>query len=227
MHTIARLKLKDKHFEILVDCEKAIELKKKKANSNDIRDVLVVDEVFKDHKKGLKFSQLELVDAFGTEDIYEIAAKILNEGELLLPQSYREKEREAKFKQVVNFIARNCIDPRTNAPYTAERIESLLKEVGVKIEENKPADEQALRILREIESKIPIKFETKKIQIKIPAAYVGKAYGFIAKLKHEKEEWLPDGSFECIIYLPVGMQAEFYDRLNALTHGSAITKEVS
>ncbi len=152
---VARIKIKGKNFEIMVDCDKALALKKNKdANVTNVRDVLAIDEVFNDYKKGLKVSTSDLKSCFGTEDIYEVAAKIISDGEIVLPQEYRDKEREQKFKQIVDFLVKNSVDPRTNAPYTAERITSVLKEVGARIDEKRSADEQALSIIKQIESKI-------------------------------------------------------------------------
>ncbi len=224
---VARIKIKGKDFEIMVDCDKAINLRKNKnISASSVRDILGIDLVFSDYKKGLKVSASDIKDAFGTEDINEIAAKIISDGEIVLPQEYREKEREQKFKQIVDFLVKNSIDPRTKAPYTAERITSALKEVGVRVDETRSADEQALIIIKQLEAKIPIRIETIKLKITIPAAHTGKAYGIFQKFTKTKEEWQSDGSLLCIIDLPAGMQMDFYDKLNAITHGSAITEEI-
>ncbi len=227
VNVVARIKIKGKNFEIMVDCDKAIELKKKKdINAASMRDVLAIDGVFSDYKKGLKVSDSDFKNAFGTEDINEIAVKIIKEGEIVLPQEYRDKQREAKFKQVVDFLVKNCIDPRTKAPYTAERITNAIKEAGAKIDEKRKADEQALLIMKQIEKIIPIRIETIKLKIIIPAAHTGRIYGLLQNFNKLKEEWLSDGSLSYVINLPAGMQLEFYDKLNAVTHGSAVTEEI-
>jgi len=227
VNVTARIKSKGKDFEIMVDCDKAIALKKQpNISAGMLRDVLAIDVVYSDYKKGFKASLSDLREAFKTEDVYEIAAKIIKEGEIMLPQEYREKSREQKLKQVVDFLARNCIDPRTNAPYTSQRIELALKQVGARIDENKNTDEQALAIIKELESVMPMKISTKKIKIIVPAIYVGKIYNLIKNLKKEREDWLNDGSLSCVINLPAGMQIEFYDKLNNMTQGSAITEDV-
>lgn len=226
---VARIKAKGKNYEIIVDCDKALALKKQsqgKITPIMLRDVLAIDTIFTDYKKGFKANVNELKVAFGTDNIYDIATKILNDGELLLPQEYREKAREQKIKQIVDFLARNCIDPRINAPYTSERITTALKEVGAKIDENKSVEENALIVIKELEKTLPIKIAVKKIKITVPPAYVGHVYGLLKNFTKEREEWLNDGSMFCIINLPAGMQLEFYDKLNNATHGSAITEEI-
>lgn len=226
---VARIKVKGKNFEIIVDCDKALALKRQGKITNPataLRDVLVIDTVFSDYKKGLKVSSSDLKNAFDTDNVYDVAAKIILNGEIVLPQEYRDKAREEKLKQVIDFLSRNCVDPRTGAPYTPERIGSAIKQVGAKIEENKPVDEQALIIIKDLTTVLPIKIEMKKIKIIVPPAYVAQVYGFLKNFTKEKEDWLGDGSLSCVINLPAGMQLEFYDKLNNITHGSAVTEEI-
>jgi len=72
---------------------------------------------------------------------------------------------------------------------------------------------------------IPIKIETKRIKITIPAIQTGKAYGLVTQYK-EKENWLNDGSLEVVVNIPAGITLDFYDKLNSVTHGSALTEEL-
>jgi len=224
---VARIKIKGKNFEIIVDCDKALALKKQgKIAANMLRDVLAIDLVYTDYKKGFKASMNDLKEAFGTDNIYEVAAKILMNGEILLPQEYRDKAREQKIKQVIDFLARNCMDPRTGAPYTAERISAAMKQINARVDENKSVEDNALLITRELEKILPIKISMKKIKIVIPPAYTANAYNLLKNFAKEKEEWLADGSLSCIINIPAGMQLEFYNKLNSITRGSAITEEI-
>ena len=79
--------------------------------------------------------------------------------------------------------------------------------------------------IEEVKKILPLKIETKRLKIKIPAQFTGKVYGIIQEYK-EKENWLGDGSLEVNINIPVGMQMDFYDRLNSITHGAAVTQEI-
>ena len=72
---------------------------------------------------------------------------------------------------------------------------------------------------------IPIRLETKRIKITIPAIHTGQAYGIITQYK-EEERWLDDGSLEAIISVPSGIVIDFFDKLNGVTHGSALTEEI-
>lgn len=220
---ISRIKVKGKLFEIKVDLDKALAFKKQ--NKGNARDFLSTDLIFTDIKKGFKPTIQDLKDCFGTEDHYKIAEKIVRDGEVQLPQEYRDKMKEEKVKQVVDFLAKNCVDPRTGAPYTPERIEEAIKQTGARID-NRAVAEQALVIIKDLEKILPIKIETKKILIIVPAEHTGKVYGLLKSFNPEKEDWQNDGSLKAIINLPAGLQLEFYDKLNNITHGAAVTQEI-
>jgi ribosome maturation protein SDO1 len=221
-NTEARIKIKNKNFEILVDLDKALDLKKGK---NVLpQECLAVDVVFSDTKKGLKVSEKDLNEAFGTSDIFAVAERIVKNGEILLPAEYKKKEQDNKRKQMIEFLAKNAIDPLTKRPHTPTRIEEALDKAGVNID-NRAVEEQIPRVIEELKKVMPIKIENKKLKIRVPAMYTGKAYGLLQIYK-EKEDWLDNGDLSCVINLPVGLQMEFYDKLNSITHGSAIAEEV-
>jgi ribosome maturation protein SDO1 len=218
----AKLTIKGKHFEVLVDVDKAIQLRQGKPVS--INNILAVNTVFSDIKKGIKVSEADLNATFNTTDINVIAERIIKHGEIEVPAEYRDKAREDKLKQIIDFLAKNALDPGTGKPHSASRMQSAIQESGVNID-NRPVEEQISKILEKIRPIIPIKIETKKLSVKIPAVHTGKAYGLLQEYK-EKEEWLNNGDLIVIINLPAGMQMAFYDKLNAVTHGSAVVEEV-
>jgi ribosome maturation protein SDO1 len=216
----ARIKKAGKHFEIIVDLDAA--LKFKKGLSSFIQ--AETEFIFKDIKQGERAPENELKEAFGTTDVNEIVKKIVKEGEIQTTQEYRDAEQEKRFKQVVDFLTKNAYDPQTGRPHTAERIKNALEQANVNIK-NTSIDSQINEILEKISGLIPIKIETKKVKIKIPAIHTGKAYGVVAIYK-VSENWLNDGSLEVIVEVPSGMIMDFYDKLNGVTHGSALTEEI-
>ncbi len=219
----ARMKIEGNVFEILVDCEKALEFRKGKSVGLD--DVLASDMIFKDVKKGEKASEHLMSKYFGTTDHREIAIKIIKKGEVQLTTEYREKEREEKRKQIINIIHRNAVDPKTGLPHPPLRIENALTEAKVKIDENKTAEDQVQDIIKELRSVLPIRFETKEVAVKIPAKYAGSSYSALKQYgKLLKDEWQNDGSLVAVVELPGGLLDEFFDKLNGLTHGEVETK---
>ncbi|MEK6875658.1 MAG: ribosome assembly factor SBDS [Nanoarchaeota archaeon] len=219
--TTARAKKTGKTFEILVDMERALKYKK---GEIAVVDFLAADFIFSDIKQGEKASEKDLVKAFGTEDVYEIAGKIVKDGEILLTQDYRDAEKDRKEKQVIDFLVTNSIDPRTGNPHTPDRIKNALEQAHMNIK-NMPIESQISEIMAVISPILPIKIEIKKLKINIPAIHTGKAYGLVNTYK-ESEEWLSNGDLEIILNIPAGLIMSFYDKLNSVTHGSALVEEI-
>jgi ribosome maturation protein SDO1 len=218
--TTARIKAKGKPFEIVVDLEEALAFKKGTSDWLEIGG----DRIFTDVKKGNVASGKDLEECFGTTDVSEIGKKIVKNGEILTTQDFRDAEQEKRVKQVVDFLSRNAINPQTGNPHTPQRIESALNEAHVNIK-NGPIENQIKDIIEQISKILPIKTETKKIKITVPAIHTGKVYGIVAQYK-EEENWLNDGSLEVVISIPSGMVMDFYDKLNSATHGAALTEEL-
>ena len=79
--------------------------------------------------------------------------------------------------------------------------------------------------MHKIKVVLPIKFETKEIEIMIPHQYASKMYGTVSSYgKILKDTWTNEGSWIVNIEIPAGMQTEFYDKLNSLTHGEVEIK---
>ena len=220
--TIARLRSGKLTFETMVELNSAMKLKKGEAVN--ITDVIRDTAIYTDLKKGMHAGKAELENAFGTTDFPSLVEKIVKKGEMEVTQEFRDEAFEKRRKQVVDFLVRNAVDARTNRPFTPDMIENSLKHAGIKIE-NKSVETQISGILEKLSKILPIKIETKKIKIKIPAQHTGKVYGLIQEYK-EKEEWLSNGDLSVILNIPVGILMEFYDKLNSVTHGSALTEEV-
>lgn len=218
--TTARIKKNGMHFEILVDLDEALKFKKGESSSPGLE----TERIFTDLKKGFKAAENDLEVAFGTTDSTEIAKVIVKQGEIETNQEHRNEEKEKRIKQVVDFLVRNSIDPKSGRPHTPDRIKSTLEQAHVNIK-NVPIENQIKEILEQINSLIPIKIETKKYKIRVPAIQTGKAYGVLTQYK-EKEDWLNNGDLEMVVSIPAGLVLDFFDKLNGVTHGSAIADEI-
>ena len=219
-NTIAKIRKGSTTFEIVVNLEDALKVKKGES------DYLIVegDSIFLDIKRGDRASTAELSTAFGTTDVTEIAKEIVKRGDVHVDQAHRTEEQEKKLKQIVDFLATNAIDPQSGRPISSERIKSAINDAHVNIK-NVSVESQIQDILDALAPIIPIKIETRKIKITVPAIQTGKAYGIIAPYK-EKENWLADGSLEAVVKVPAGILIDFYDKLNSATHGSSLTEEI-
>ena len=221
---IARLDRMGSHFEILVDCDKALEYKAGKSVS--LRDVVATADVFFDVKKGLKAGAIEMKKIFGTDDAMKISEIIIKQGQVQLTAKHQEKIREEKRKQIVNIIHRNSVDSQTGLPHPAQRIENAMQQAKVKIDEHKTAEEQVDNVLTQIRAIIPIKFEKRELEVKIPAQHAAKSMYLLKRYNMTKNEWMNDGSLLARIEIPAGVQDEFFSELNKITRGENESKIV-
>lgn len=217
---VARIKVKNKHYEIQVDLDAALKIK---AGKGDIVTTLDSDGIYYDIKKGTLAADKDLLDAFATTDIYQIATQIIQKGEVQKTQEFRDNEKDAKMKQVINLILRNAVDQHER-PYTEERIKKAIEEAHISMD-NRPAEQQISGIIEKLKTLIPIKIETKRIKLTIPSSYTGQVYGLLKDFK-ESEEWLANGDLQTIMNIPSGMQLDFYDKLNSITHGAVRSEEL-
>jgi ribosome maturation protein SDO1 len=219
----ARLEYYGEHFEILVDPDLASDYKR--GQEINVEDILAVEEIFKDAKKGDKASEEAMMKAFNTSDHVEVAANILKKGQIQLTAQQRKEMQEEKRLMVIATITREAINPQTKLPHPARRIEIAMEEAKVRIDPFKSVDEQVNTTLKAIRTKIPIRFEKVKVAIRVPGDFSGKVYGSIPEFgKAIKEEWQQDGSWVAVVEIPGGMQDNFYHRLNELTRGQVETK---
>ena len=220
--TIAKLRSGKLFFETMVDLDNAMKLRKGEEIS--MGDVIRDNAIYTNLGKGMKAGSAELEQAFGTSEFEKVVEQIVKKGIIEVSQEFRDEALEARRKQVVDFLVRNAIDGQTGRPFTPDTLQNALKDAGVKIE-NKNVENQITRIVDSLKQVIPIKIETKKLKVIVPAMHTGKAYGLLTEYK-EKEEWLSNGDLQITLNIPVGIQMEFYDKLNSITHGSAITEEI-
>ena len=221
--TTARISRSGEKFEILVKPEPALEYKMGKPLS--ISQFLVIEEIYSDAGKGTRASTEKLEKAFGTLDPVKIAEEIMHHGELQLTTDQRRQLVEDKRKQIVAFISRNCIDPRTGTPHPPIRIEQALAQVKYSIDPFKSSDEQAKDIIEELRSIIPIKMEQMRVAVKILAEFAAKGYGAVKGYGTiSKEEWQKDGALVAVVEMPAGVYGPFIERLGKITQGTIQTK---
>lgn len=219
---IARATKNGVTFEVLVDPEKALEFRKGKAYS--IENILAVNQVFKDSKKGERASNEDLKKGFQTADILKIAEIIIKEGEVQLTTEQRRKMVEEKRAEIAGIISRQGVDPKTHAPHPQQRILNAMEQAHVDIDPFKPAKDQVPQVINRLQPIIPIAFEKLTLAIKIPVENAGKAgYSLREFGEVEKEEWT-SASWIAVLTIPAGMQTALYDKVNSLTAGKAEVK---
>ena len=219
----ARLKTHGTTFEVLVDPDGALALKR--GERVNLEDILAVEDIFENASRGDRSPEEDLQKAFGTLEVLPIAEIIIKKGEISLTAEQRKQFIENKRRQVIEVIARNAINPQTKTPHPPERIEQAMTEARVNIDPTKSIDELVKIAMKAIRPLIPIRFEEVEVAVKIPPAYAPKAYGEVAAFgKLSREAWQNNGSWIGVVQIPAGMQTEFYALINRLTKGEAETK---
>ena len=225
-YTVARLTKDKEHFEILVKPEKALDYRTGKTAR--ITDVLVAETIFADANKGTKVSEEQMRKAFETTDILKIADAILKKGTLQLTTEQRRKMTEDKRKQIIDFISRQAVDPKTNLPHPPLRIENAMEQIRYSIDPHKSVEEQARDIVKLLRPILPLKIEQISLSVRIPAEYSARAYGSIKNFGTIKqEEWRADGSWYGILEMPAGAYASFLNKLGEITKGSGEAKIIT
>ena len=220
---LARLSKGCERFEVIIDPDKAVAYKN--GSLKDIKEALKYEKIFSDAKKGLPASESSMQKNFNTSETVGVAEVILTKGDIQLSSAYRDSLREAKRRRLIELIHRNAIDPRTNLPHPVTRLENAFAEAKVKIDEHKNAQDQLEDVLRQLRPIIPIRFETRQIQLLIPTAFASKSYSTIKGFgRLVKDSWHSDGTLLAVVEIPAGLQQELVEQLNKLTHGDVEIK---
>jgi len=222
-YTTARTTKAGEKFEILVKPDPALDYKMGKPIP--ISQMLVIDEIYSDASKGTHASDEKLQKSFGTTDPLLVAEEIMKHGELQLTTEQRRQLVEDKRRQVIAFISRNCIDPRTGTPHPPIRIEQAFAQIRIVIDPFKPAEEQAKAVIDELRSLLPLRIDKMKVAVKVFPEHAAKAYGSIKGYGTiTKEEWQADGSLVALVEMPAGLYGSFIDRIGKITQGTVQTK---
>ncbi|MGY5141347.1 MAG: ribosome assembly factor SBDS [Candidatus Nitrosopumilus sp. Bin_571-38] len=223
--TLVRYSFEGEKFEIMVKPDPALEYKLGK--KKDLSAVLVSDEIYTDSGKGTRPSGDKLFRAFKTEDPTAIAEIIMQKGDLNLTTDQRRKMMEDKKKQIVTYIAKTYVDPKTHLPHPPLRIEQAMKDGRVSVDPQKSVDEQVKDIVEELRSIIALKTESLQLEIIIPAQFASQSYAVLKSVGSLKsEEWQNNGSLKAILEIPAAARPNVIDRLGSITKGSASVEVV-
>ena len=222
--TIVRLSAGNEKFEILVKPDPALEYKLGK--KMDISSIMISDEIYSDASKGTKSSTEKLMKAFKTTDQFEIAKQIMAKGDLNLNTDQRRKMIEEKKRQIVEYINKNFVDPKTHMPHPISRISTVLDDARVAIDPFKRLDDQIKNIIEPLRKLLPLKSEILELTVTVPAQFSGQSFSVFKSIGDIKsEQWLSDGSLQVVLNLNAGMKSSFLDRIGTATKGSAQVSE--
>jgi len=221
----ARLESHGERFEVLVDPDAALAIKRGEFDG-DLEEVIAAEDIFEDASRGDRPPETALEEVFDTTDPLEIIPEVITQGEIQITADQRREMKEQKHKQLVNRIARNAVNPQMDdAPHPPDRIESALEETDFRVDPMEPVESQVDEALDELRPVIPIRFDTVTVAVQLPADYAGSGQAKVREFGDlEREEWQPDGSWIGVVEFPAGMQNDFYELVNEQSSGEAETQ---
>ena len=223
--TVVRYTYSGDKFELLVKPDPAFDYKTGKLS--EISKILISEEIYTDSNKGTRATNEKLNQVFKTTDPAKIAEIIMKKGELNLTTEQRKKMTSEKRKQLVTFIAKTYVDPRSHLPHPPLRIEQALDDGRVSIDPFKNIDEQVKDIVEKLRPIIPLKSENIILEISVPAQFVAQSYTVLKSTGTlKKEDWQTNGSLKAILEIPAAARPHVIDRLGSITKGTATVEVV-
>ena len=223
--TVGRYTYSGDKFELLVKPDPAFDYKTGKLS--EISKILISEEIYTDSNKGTRATNEKLNQVFKTTDPAKIAEIIMKKGELNLTTEQRKKMTSEKRKQLVTFIAKTYVDPRSHLPHPPLRIEQALDDGRVSIDPFKNIDEQVKEVVEKLRPIIPLKSENVILEISVPAQFVAQSYTVLKSTGTlKKEDWQTNGSLKAILEIPAAARPHVIDRLGSITKGTATVEVV-
>ncbi|MFA9518034.1 ribosome assembly factor SBDS [Halopenitus sp. H-Gu1] len=221
----ARLESHGERFEVLVDPDAALAIKRGEFEG-DLEDVIAAEDVFENASRGDRPAETALEEVFGTTDPMEIIPEVIKRGEIQITAEQRREMQERKRKNLINTIARNAVNPQMDdSPHPPERIDRALEEAGFTVDPMEPVENQVDEALEALRPVIPIRFEEITVAVQLPPEHAGSGQARVREFGDlEREEWQNDGSWVGVVTFPAGLQNDFYELANEVSAGEAETQ---
>jgi len=205
-------------FELFVDPDLAFDYRR--GEDVPLQDILKSYEIYDDAKRGSRATDILVKDAFGSSEVFTVAAEILKHGEFKLTHEQRILLVEEKTEAIIKDISKRAMNPQTGHPHPPDRVRQAMEEAKVSVDPFIRVDEQVPRVVKALLVIIPISFESVKLRITLPASFAGKGYNIVAKAGVVKSDsWGQDGSWTGLVEMAGSLRQARYDDLNKLTKG--------
>jgi ribosome maturation protein SDO1 len=214
---IVKYKAGKNTFEVLTKTGTVLKFRKGQLGSLD--NVLLADEVFKNHNKGERASAAELKEAFGTENVKEILQTIVEKGELQLTEAERKEAIEKKRREIVTYLNKYFVDPKTKTPHPITRIENALEAIKARIDPDIPTDRQIADLLKKLPGVISLKKQEVEGTLFIPHQYIGQTAGVMQRYVRVTSDKYDDKGCHYGIAMVPGDYNALLNELNNITKG--------
>eukprot|EP00897_Mesotaenium_endlicherianum_P006064 jgi/Mesen1/5486/ME000276S04608 len=194
---IAVVKYKKHGLKFEVACYKNKVISWRNRIEKDIDEVLQTHTIFSNVGKGTLAKAKDLKQVFGTDDEEVIcrevcvATQILDKGDFQVSDKERESEVSSKFRDITSIVMEKTINPKTSRPYTMGMVERFIREAHFSIDPHKSSKQQALELIRDLQSRFPIARARMELRLSVPkgekAYVVGQLSTWNAFVQAEEE----------------------------------------
>lgn len=155
-----------KRFEIACYKNKVVDYRQ--GLETDLSEVLQTDRIFTNVSKGEFAKAKDLQKIFGTKDEEEIARNILSTGQVQVSDKERSQQLEKTIAQISEWISKNCVQPKTNRPYTLSQIRHAMQQANFSVHPTKPLKRQYLDCVKMLQTVIPIERAKMELLLLVP-----------------------------------------------------------
>lgn len=148
---IVRLKKGKRVFEVLTNEGSADEYRLDKLTLDQ---TVITPMVFKSCTKGDRYNSQDLRDAFSTDVVTEVIRIILLGGEIQHSSSERKAVIDAKRKEVLQYVHRNFIDPKSGLPHPVSRLDLAMSAKHFKVDPHLATEKLATNFIRLVEGEL-------------------------------------------------------------------------
>lgn len=161
---VVKLKKQNKVFELACYPNKIAEWRAKQ--ETDIGQVLQIEQIFSDVERGITASNKDLKKFGNNMSRDDVIIEILNKGEFQMSETERDDKLEKVKLDIANIISKECVNSEDGNAFPVSIIMRAMKELNCKFDIKKNTKPQALAIINEIKSVLPIQRARMHIRLK-------------------------------------------------------------
>jgi len=181
--------------------------------------VTVSDEIYKNASKGERYTNKDLEDTFGTSNTEECMQIVAKEGEIQLTTQDRKDKTDENYKQIVNYIHKYYINPKTKQPHPVTHIQAALEQVKFKASFDESIEKQVEMAMKKLIGVLVCKKSAMEGTLIVPTQYIASCYTVINGLCDIQKENYTNTTCEMYISIIPGNYDALTVKLNAITKG--------
>jgi len=188
---IVRLKKGKQTFEVITN-EGAV--LKYRSGDTAWDQVLVTDTIYKNCGKGDQANEEDIRTAFDMSDMKEVLKNIIEKGELQVSAAERKEAMDKKKKEIIVYLHRNYIDPKSKLPHPIVRLEQALENSKYRVDADGQVVKQSQELIKALLGKLSFAKSEMEGVLSISHAYSGACANIVhAMAEVKKEDYTAEG----------------------------------